>query len=218
MPRAPRAPNAKPRRDEILDSATRLFAERGYEGTSMADLAEQVGMRKASLFYHFASKDVLYAAVLDRLIGAVSSAISTAATAEGSFAERLDNLSEAITIVLGEQPFAARLIVREAMDWGPVIRDTLADSILGVLSVAEQFGKAGQEAGVFVEADMRQIIISLIGVHFMPFAIGGIVQRFTGSEPFDPAFIAARKKAVRDQVRNMILVKRPTPSSPPKKR
>jgi AcrR family transcriptional regulator len=218
MPRAPRAPNAKPRRDEILDSATRLFAERGYEGTSMADLAEQVGMRKASLFYHFASKDVLYAAVLDRLIGAVSATISAAATAEGSFVERLDNLSEAITMVLGEQPFAARLIVREAMDWGPVIRDTLADSIMGVLAVAEHFIRAGQEAGVFAEGDPRQVIVTLMGVHFMPFAIGGIVQRFTGTEPFDPAFIVARKAAVRDQVRQMVLAKRTTPSSPPKRR
>src|SRR5437660_8174348 len=108
MPRVPRSANAKPRRDEILDHATRLFAERGYEGTSMADLAERVGMRKASLFYHFASKDLLYAAVLDRLVTSVAGAISTAVTAEGDFVERLDTLSDAMTTTLGEQPFAAR--------------------------------------------------------------------------------------------------------------
>jgi AcrR family transcriptional regulator len=218
MPRAPRSPNAKPRRDEILDEATRLFAERGYEGTSMADLAERVGMRKASLFYHFASKDVLYAAVLDRLIAAVGATIASAATAEGSYVERLDNLSEAITTVLGEQPFAARLIVREAMDWGPVIRETLSESIMNVLSIAEQFCKAGQEAGVFVPGDPKQLIVSLIGVHFMPFAIGGIVQRFAGTEPFDPIFVAARREAVRDQVRFMVLSKRPSASYPPKRK
>src|SRR5215831_12665716 len=58
----------KPRKEEILDAATRLFAERGYEGASMNDVAERVGMRKASLFYHFATKDALYEAVLDRLV------------------------------------------------------------------------------------------------------------------------------------------------------
>ena len=54
----------KLRKEEIVAEATRLFAERGYEGASMGDLAERVGLRKASLFHHFASKDVLYATVL----------------------------------------------------------------------------------------------------------------------------------------------------------
>ena len=209
MPRIARSANAKPRRDEILDQATRLFAERGYEGTSMADLAERVGMRKASLFYHFESKDALYAAVLDRLIVAVSGVIATAATTDGSFLERLDNLSDALTTVLGEQPFAARLIIREAMDWGPVIRETLIEPMLGVLGAAEAFVRAGQQAGVFVELDPKHLLVSLIGLHFMPFGIGGVVQRFTGSDPFDAAFIVARRDAVREQVQHLLLVKRP---------
>lgn len=212
MPRVVRPLHAKPRREEILEHATRLFAERGYEGTSMGDLAERVGVRKASLFYHFASKEALYAAVLDALISAVASAMGLAAGTEGSFMERLDTLSDAITTVLGEQPFAARLILREAMDWGPVIRDTLADSILGVLSIAEQFLIAGQGAGVFAVRDPKQTLVTLIGVHFMPFGIGGIVERFTGTDPFDAAFIAARRIAVRSQVRALILAT-PAPST-----
>jgi AcrR family transcriptional regulator len=206
MPRAPKIPNAKPRRDEILDHATRLFAERGYEGTSMADLAERVGMRKASLFYHFASKDVLYAAVLDRLIVALTAVISTAANTEGSFVQRLDILSDAITTALGEQPYTARLMVREAMDWGPVIRDTLFKSVMDVLAVTEGFFIAGQSAGVFVPFDVKQMIVSMIGIHFMPFAIGGIVQNFAGSDPFDPSFVAARREAVRVEMRRLVLV------------
>ena len=49
----PQHSKPRPRREEILDQATQLFAERGYEGTSMADLAERVALRKASLFHHF---------------------------------------------------------------------------------------------------------------------------------------------------------------------
>src|SRR5262245_39386955 len=146
------------RRDEIVDEATRLFAERGYEGASMADLAERVGLRKASLFHHFASKDVLYAAVLERLVVPMSEAITRAATTEGSFPERLDAVSDALTEVLHQNPYAARLLVREAMDWGPVIRDKLNATILGVLEAANEFGKAGQAAGVFVDLDVRQMI------------------------------------------------------------
>src|SRR5262249_26834092 len=90
----------KPRKEEILEVATSLFAERGYDGTSMNDVAERVGMRKASLFYHFATKDALYEAVLDRLIESLGSALSAIYAGEGTFAERVERAADATTKVL----------------------------------------------------------------------------------------------------------------------
>jgi TetR/AcrR family transcriptional regulator len=207
-PRPLRPGKTRLRRDEILDEATRLFAERGYEGTSMADLAERVGLRKASLFHHFASKEVLYAAVLERLVQAVGTAMMKAAVQSGSYTDRLDNMSDAITSVLGDQPFAARLLIREVMDWGPVVRDGLAQTMMSVLEGAEQFIKGGQAEGVFVETDAKQLIVSVMGVHFMPFAIGGIMERFIGTNPADPEFVEERRKVVREHARYLILSKR----------
>lgn len=197
----------KGRRDSILDEATRLFAERGYEGASMADLAARVGLRKASLFHHFASKEELRTAVLDRLVREVGGAIALATSAEGSFEERLDTLSDAITNVLGEQPFAARLLVREAMDWGPDATSETSQAIAAVLDAAVQFIRAGQQSGVFRDADAPQVIITLLGLHFMPFAIAGVVERFAKLRPFEAEFVAARRVAVRAQVRSLLLAK-----------
>lgn len=198
------------RKEEILVEATRLFAERGYEGASMGDLAERVGLRKASLFHHFPSKDVLYATVLTDLMENVRTAIMSAAMAEGSFAERLDAITDSVTTTLGAQPHAARLLVREAMDWGPVMRDSLGRIVNDVLSAALEFAKAGQREGVFnPDADLTHVVVSMIGVHMMPFAISEIVERFTGSSPFHASFVEERKLAVRAQVRDMMLVKRP---------
>jgi AcrR family transcriptional regulator len=195
----------KSRREEILDEATRLFAERGYEGTSMADLAERVGLRKASLFHHFASKEVLYGAVLARLLEGVAGKIAAAAAAEGSFLERLDNLSDAITDVLAKQPFAARLLVREVMDWGPVARDQLTAPIAQVLAATESFMRAGQDAGAFARVEPKQLIVTLVGLHFMPFAIGKLVEDFVGTNPADPAFVGPRRDAVREHVRRLVV-------------
>jgi AcrR family transcriptional regulator len=196
------------RKEEIIVEATRLFAERGYEGASMGDLAERVGLRKASLFHHFPSKDVLYATVLGELMEGVKSAILGAAMAEGSFAQRLDSLTDALTSTLGEHPHAARLLVREAMDWGPVMKGGLSRTINDLLAASLEFAKAGQREGVFdADLDPTHLIVTMIGIHFMPFVIGDIVEKFTGTSPFHAAFVEERKAAVRMQVRDLVLVK-----------
>ncbi len=137
----------KARKEEILDVATRLFAERGYEGASMNDVAEQVGMRKASLFYHFATKDALYEAVIDRLIASLHEPLEAIYASSGTYAERLDALTRTLVEALGSRPYAARLLLRETMDWGPVMRGKLAERILLVLEAGASWIRAGQEAG-----------------------------------------------------------------------
>src|ERR1051325_1749247 len=47
------------RREEVTRTAARLFAERGYHGTSLADLAEALGIQKASLYHHIDTKEDL---------------------------------------------------------------------------------------------------------------------------------------------------------------
>jgi hypothetical protein len=73
-----------------------------------------------------------------------------------------------------------------------------------VLSATEEFIRAGQADGAFEEMDPRQLIVSLVGLHFMPFAVGGIVQRFVGADPASPAFIEPRREAVKVQVRRLM--------------
>jgi TetR/AcrR family transcriptional regulator len=199
---------AKPRKEEILDVATRLFAERGYDGTSINDVAARVGMRKASLFYHFATKDALYEAVLERLVARVQLALEAIYASSGTYPDRLDAVTDTVVSVLSSHPYAARLLLREAMDWGPVIRGTLLDRILVVLEAGAAWVRAGQEQGSFVEGDPKQFVLSAIGLHFLPFALGQLVERYTGTDVFGPAFVAARKQALKTQVRDLHVRKR----------
>jgi len=54
-------------RDHILDVAEALFQERGYTAVAMRDIAEVAGMRTASLYYHFPSKEELFVSVRERM-------------------------------------------------------------------------------------------------------------------------------------------------------
>jgi AcrR family transcriptional regulator len=63
-----RDPDRRPTTVRILDAAEVLFAERGYRGTSLAEVADRVGIRGPSLFNHYENKRALYEAVLGRLL------------------------------------------------------------------------------------------------------------------------------------------------------
>ena len=60
-----RAEQARQTRQGIVDTAQRLFSERGYEGASLQDIADEMGLTKAAVYYHFPSKaDILRAIVV----------------------------------------------------------------------------------------------------------------------------------------------------------
>ncbi len=73
---------AKPdnRRDKILEHAAQMFGARGFDRTSIRDIAGAVGMLPGSVYYHFASKEALLAAVyteaIDKAIASVQDAAS----------------------------------------------------------------------------------------------------------------------------------------------
>lgn len=73
----------------LLTAAASLFAERGFGGTSMADIAERVGVRKASLYNYYPSKDELLMELLRQSLAAANDYCLTGLDAPGTVEERL---------------------------------------------------------------------------------------------------------------------------------
>lgn len=76
-PRA-RSPSGAARRDQIVRIAANLFGEKGYDGTSLRDIAEASGITKAALYYHFPDKERLYEDVVVTRLGALIDAVREA--------------------------------------------------------------------------------------------------------------------------------------------
>jgi len=104
-------------RAEIVAAAERHFAERGFEAARLEDIAADVGIRRAAIFYHFGDKQELYSEVLDEVFrGAMASLPSS-----GRVAERLEASLIGWIDYVARRPTVARLILREAANAQPAI-------------------------------------------------------------------------------------------------
>lgn len=88
--RSSRAPRSDNRLTAVLDAAARLFAQRGYAATSMRDIAQAASMLPGSLYYHFAAKEDLLAAVYEAGVGDIVEAVRAAVAQETDPWRRLE--------------------------------------------------------------------------------------------------------------------------------
>ena len=194
------------RKDKIRAAATRLFAERGYEGTSMGDLAAEVGIRKASLFHHFESKQALYSDVLHTILADIASAIVNSERVDMTIPARLDFISDAIVELFFSNPYSARVLFREAMNPQPEVEGTLFTALAPVNLAGMHFIEEGQAAGVFSRSfDAAHMMISFVGIFGVPFSMPEVVNSLYGMSSFGPEFLEARKREVRMQLRLLLL-------------
>jgi AcrR family transcriptional regulator len=100
------------RRSELTRAAARLFAEKGYHGTSIGDLADALGVQKGSLYHHIESKqDLLYETMRDG--AAAFHAALDAIPEEAAAVERIRLALRGHLRVVGEQLDVATVFVRE---------------------------------------------------------------------------------------------------------
>lgn len=112
--RGPRAPGARVsirrqhnRRDALLTAAARLIAARGYDATSMRDIARVAGMQPGSLYYHYASKDELFVAVHEAAVASIAEAVERAIADAADPWARLEAAAAAhLEALLGSRPTA----------------------------------------------------------------------------------------------------------------
>jgi AcrR family transcriptional regulator len=90
--RATRGRRSPRRADEIVDAAARVFAERGYHGTSTQAIADLLGMRQASLYYYFASKEAALELVCARGVDGFLESAQAILAGDGTPLDKLERL------------------------------------------------------------------------------------------------------------------------------
>jgi AcrR family transcriptional regulator len=106
-------PAVRPRYDldDIVDLAVRVFLERGYDGTSMADLAAAAGITKSSFYHHVSSKEELLERGVGRALDALFAVLDEPGSLSGTAVGRLRHIVRRMTeITVQRQPEVALLV------------------------------------------------------------------------------------------------------------
>ncbi|WP_181874700.1 TetR/AcrR family transcriptional regulator, partial [Marinitenerispora sediminis] len=109
----PRAVSGRPGHDaeSVLRVAVQVFNERGYDGTSMEDLARALGVTKSAIYHHVAGKEELLRQSLDRALDALFAVTREPGAASGPAIDRLEHvLRGSVRVLVEELPHVTLLL------------------------------------------------------------------------------------------------------------
>ena len=169
-------------RDAILDAAERLFAARGLAATTVKQIGAAAGVNSALLYYYFPSKDALYDAVLDRLIGGFAAGGGAVLDQHRSPPEAIRALLQWQADALFARPELPRLLARELADHGAThAQRPLTGLAARLFSRVCEVIREGQRQGVFrTDVDPAFAAVSIISQLAYGFIARPAVSIFLG--------------------------------------
>ncbi|NKY06855.1 TetR/AcrR family transcriptional regulator [Cellulomonas hominis] len=162
---------ATQRREQLLEVSRQLFAEKGFEGTSVEEIAARAEVSKPVVYEHFGGKEGIYAVVVDREIQALTSALSGALDEGGHPKVMVERSALALLGYIEDSEDGFRILVRDS----PVAQATgTFSSLIGDVAtqvehlLAAQFKKQHLDPRTApIYAQMLVGMVALTGQHWL---------------------------------------------------
>jgi AcrR family transcriptional regulator len=170
-------------RDRILASALEIFAERGFDGTTTRDIAARAGTNLGLLQYYFGGKERLWRAAVDRVFGALGSAL------EGVVPEQLERPEQVAEIIrigvrfIAANPHFVRLMNDECKRDGPRMRWLVDRHGRRLYETAVAVFEHGRRRGFLPDVPAPHAYYLFIGAAGMIFSQAPECRRLTGTDP-----------------------------------
>jgi TetR/AcrR family transcriptional regulator len=212
MPKASvQGARAERTRAAVLEAAEALFSERGFAATRLEDVADRVGIRRASIVYYFKDKKELYEAVLASVFGGLLAKIEAALSHSDPLVDRLEAGVAAWVDYVGARPSTARFILREVADAAPGQRPSLLAQTPPFFELIRKqvFERDAAETARFARIDPIHLASTIAGatvffVAAMPALVPG-----RGFDPIAPAHLAAHREEVLRILRRLLGTREP---------
>jgi TetR/AcrR family transcriptional regulator len=188
-------------KDTILDVAVRRFAEHGYSGTSLNEIADAVGIRRPSLFHHFPSKEALYRAVLVESLGDWTALVDQATEGTREGWPQVERMMRAAFRFFEERPDFVRLVRWAALEGGPILREELNVMLKPLFERGAAFLEREMDAGRLRRYDARQLLLTGYGAVLSYLSDGQLMSGLLDADPMSPDALDIRREPVSEVLR-----------------
>ena len=150
-PGSPRkgARNTGATREALMNAATDLFAQRGFEGTRVDQIAETAGVNKAMISYHFGGKGALYNEILRETFADAHRRFEAIRHSDAPADERLRAFIQTFADLALRRPALPAMVLREVMSGGLHIEKDLLPKLLAIFGLVQEIIDQGIEQGTF---------------------------------------------------------------------
>lgn len=176
--------------DRILGTAMAEFGTRGYEATSLDDLARQLGIRKQTILYWFPSKEALLEAVVDRCADEVTVRLVRGLDGATDGFGRVEAMVRVMFRLAARHPTMLGFL-REVTRLGPPASTRLLDRLEPLIDRAAGFLEAEMDAGRMRRHDPRVLLLAAYSM-VTGLATEVEVLRAFGEEPTLPSLLRRR--------------------------
>lgn len=146
----------------ILDAATRIFAQYGFDGARMDAIAEAAGINKATIYYHLGGKKALYTAVLHTVFSEQAALIEDQVSACKTVEEKLRVIIGALRRLIYETPHISAIMMYEIASGGRNFPDILTEDFTDIIGLTADVLQEGHRAGQLAAAHPMVIYLMTI--------------------------------------------------------
>lgn len=203
---APRrnAVKADETRELIMQAAEQRFASTGFYPTRLEDIAEDVGITRTAIIYHFQDKETLYNAVLEKLFTQLNDRITAALALPADLPERVETAVEAWLDFAGDRPTLMRLFMREVAGSEGGLRPEVQRYVEPMFArLIETLGE-GQRTKAFRVMDPVQFWSILAGASMFFIMDAPLLAQHLASDAASVARLATYKQELKRVARQML--------------
>ena len=169
-------------RSKILESATAVFMEIGFNGARVDEIARRARANKAMIYYHFGSKRGLYRAVLLRLFASVIAEVERLRESQSPPEEKLRALYTRIARHFDEQRALPHIMLREILAGGRSMDAEASHALGAIVGFVKETVAEGTRTGAFPRVHPLLLHITMLGPLMLHFAGASFRERLLPRE------------------------------------